>query len=100
MEASFLFFCLHKLFGALLFVGAILFVLWANKLKQDELLKIVKWVVGVGLIGMLLFGLLGGSMGGMRGRYGDHGMWKDGKMMKMMDADMKTGDAVEKAVTN
>lgn len=80
MNTSFLFFCLQHVFAMTTFVGAILFLFWAYRLKQEQLKQIMVWVLGVGIVGMLVFGLLGGAshpyMWGAKG-----GVFKGGSEM-------------------
>lgn len=84
---------LYKLFAALLFVGVVLFVLWANKLKPDELKKWVAWLLVIGLVGMVVLVALDGK--GDYRRFGDKGKFRDGKLLEMMDTDDATGAEVE-----
>ena len=42
------------LFKTLFIVGIILFVVWASKLRQDELKKLVVWLIVGGVVGALL----------------------------------------------
>lgn len=61
-------FHLHMMFCVLTFIGVILFIAWAVKhLKKKQLGTLVAWVIGVGIVGMLLTSLFG--FGGFN-RYG------------------------------
>lgn len=46
--------CLHAGFVITSFVGGILFICWAMKLKPDQLKKWVMWLLIVGILGSLL----------------------------------------------
>lgn len=64
------FWCLHAGFVIVSFVGAILFLVWAMRLKQDQLKKWVLWLLVVGTIGGLLtaqFSFMGWGM--MNGKF-------------------------------
>jgi hypothetical protein len=93
MSSMFLFYGLHKVFGVLLGLGLVLFVLWANKQKADEIKKMAQWLVAVGILGMLILGLAGGSMYHKKGKYGERGMDKDGTTM--MDGSGGMGEAMD-----
>jgi len=46
---------LHCLFGLALFVGIVLFIVWAaQNLNKKALGKLVIWLIAVGLVGILL----------------------------------------------
>lgn len=85
---------LHAVFVLTAFIGGILFIAWAMKLKPDQLMKWVKWLLIIGILGTLVTS--GASMqfwGMMRGG----NMMSDGKgswnMMGgegMMNFDEKT----------
>jgi len=50
---------LHCLFALALFLGLVLFVVWAAKtLKGKDLKKLVIWLLAIGLIGMILTSFL------------------------------------------
>jgi len=51
IDFAWLFFWLFK---TLFIVGVVLFVIWASKLKQDELQKWVVWLLVVGIVGALI----------------------------------------------
>lgn len=47
--------CLHGLFCLALFIGVILFVVWASKhLNKKGLKKLVIWLLAIGLVGLLI----------------------------------------------
>ena len=46
--------CLHAGFVLVSFVGGILFISWAMKLKPDQLKKWVMWLLIVGVLGSLI----------------------------------------------
>ena len=52
-------FHLHALFGLLAFIGLVLFVIWAARLKTKALTKWLVWLLVVGILGMLLTSGLG-----------------------------------------
>lgn len=111
----------HFLFGALLFVGGVLFVIWAVKyLKEGPLKNWALWLVVLGILGVLLtsgFGLAGffggygsgmmtgGRFGGfgpgmMMGGYGkfsdqnNYKEWRD-EMIEQMDENMGFDEEAE-----
>jgi quinol-cytochrome oxidoreductase complex cytochrome b subunit len=91
MGTFFIYYCLPKLFCAVLAVGVVLFLLWANKQKADEVKNMAKWFVIVGLVGMLVLGLLGGKMHGFNGKYGE-------KYRNMMGGDSAMGEVMDEVV--
>jgi|CXWL01.1.fsa_nt_gi hypothetical protein len=86
---------LHCIFGAIALIGAILFVMWAMKMKADELKQWVKWLLIVGVVGLLISAPLA-HRGFMAKRMMRDGMMmmKDGEMMKMDQGMMKDGKMV------
>ena len=93
---------LHMVFMAMALVGGILFLIWAMRLKQNDLKEVVKWVLALGIIGAVLTGAfamkggLGWSMhrGYMNGGY----MNSNGEnvfMMKNMGEMMDTSETAQ-----
>jgi cytochrome bd-type quinol oxidase subunit 1 len=82
--------CLHMLFCMVVLVGVVLFVVWAYRLKQEQLCTWVKWLLVVGVVGCLVTAAFGGGMMGRKM------MMKDGKMMMekgmMMEKEMMNGE--------
>ncbi len=70
---------LHALFATALFLGIVLFVIWAARLKSKVLIKWVTWLLVVGILGTLL--TCGFGWKGMRGMMGSwNGGWQTGMM--------------------
>lgn len=92
---------LHHVFVAITLVGAILFVLWASRLKPTELKKLVTWSLIIGVVGMLLTSAFtfgsgwphpGSSYKGMG--WGENGMMMDrDDMIKEMREYILPGEA-------
>src|SRR5262249_5138994 len=86
----------HAVFAVIAVVGVILFLVWATKLKPDQLKKWVIWLLALGLLGSLItspYALWGSHMmmGERDGGMEEHGMMDGSKMMqgeKMMDGVM------------
>lgn len=86
---------LHLVFVFTAFVGGILFLSWAMKLKPDQLKKWVQWLLIIGVLGTLLTAgaslqfwsmIRGGKMMSLDGR----GSWNMMGGEGMMDFDEKT----------
>lgn len=81
---------LHMVFTATALVGGILFLVWAMRLKQNDLKEVVKWVLAVGIIGAILTGAFAmkGGMGWKMKHGGYDKMDRTEKvyMMKNMEA--------------
>ena len=71
---------LHCLFGFALFLGVVLFVVWAVRLKSKQLIKWVVWLLVVGAVGMLLTAGLG-----WKGFMGMKGHWKNFDKTEMIE---------------
>lgn len=85
--------CVHAGFVIVSFVGGILFISWAMKLKPDQLKKWVMWLLVVGILGSLLTSSYS-FMGWKTMMRGGQDMMMNGSMMNeimkdgmMMDAD-------------
>lgn len=63
---------LHVIFGFTALVGAVLFIIWASKLKAEKLKTWVLWALVIGILGTLLTGSWG--MMGWQNMMGD---WND-----------------------
>lgn len=63
---------LFCVFGWILVTGWLLFMIWAIKfMKKDTMVKVVSWLIGVGIVGGLLVAMLTGNF--MAARWGNNG---------------------------
>ena len=84
---------LHALFAVMLFIGTILFIFWALKLKPAELKKWVFWLLIISIIGLLLTSVF--SFKGYHMMYGNG--WKniDHSFDLDKDYDLRPGSMVK-----
>jgi len=86
---------LHVVFVATALVGGILFLVWAMRLKQNDLKEVVKWVLAVGIIGAVLTGAFAmkGGMGWKMNHRAYDKMDRTEKVFMMKNMEVPTEEA-------